>query len=180
MTSRSFISSCRELRIPSTMRMRMHIEQTRVMSGDRILQAVPSGTTFRVVVRASGISASSLERAGTDLSSLTGTPSSHQLSVHEQGSMLLADTTFDVICLWNRDTSTRSNGRTSNGMARGRSRRSLSSRIYTGIVISGTRGSSRRGIDHCQHWHGPPSDFSGVDLWNRFQRASQSHRKCVP
>lgn len=42
----------------------MHIEQTRVMSGDRILQAVPPGTAFRVVVRVDGISASRLEQAG--------------------------------------------------------------------------------------------------------------------
>ncbi|WP_157492372.1 hypothetical protein [Geothrix fermentans] len=42
----------------------MHIEQTRVMSGDRILQAVPSGTAFRVVIRVDGISASRLERSG--------------------------------------------------------------------------------------------------------------------
>lgn len=42
----------------------MHIEQTRVMSGDRILQAIPKGESFRVVVRVNDVSKSDLERAG--------------------------------------------------------------------------------------------------------------------
>lgn len=42
----------------------MHIEQTRVMSGDRILQAIPKGETFRTVIRVNDVPKPDLKRAG--------------------------------------------------------------------------------------------------------------------